>query len=246
MTKAMTLAPSLWEANFSRGFYQFYFERDWREAGPHFLKAVSINPNSSLAQVYYGLYLAIEGRAEDAVGQTKLAVKLDPLSPLIHSLSSCAYLLLGRFDDSERAGQQALELQPGYLLAGWFRGLALSGLGRDGEAIEELGHIVTVSRAPMFVGFLGLAYARAGRLDDATSLLRELEDRASRGEYVPAFTRLAIYVGQGDLSAIRRTLSSVVDEATAPFTLSATYGPFLQSFRSDPEVDRLLSELYGL
>jgi hypothetical protein len=35
-------------------------------------------------------------------------------------------------------------------------------------------------------------------------LLVELDDRASRGEYVPAFNRLGIHVGLGDATAVRR------------------------------------------
>jgi adenylate cyclase len=245
MTRAVALAPSLWEVNFSRGFYTFYFERAWREGGPHFQRAVAINPRSSLAQGYYGLFLATDRRAEDAVTHMTLSCQLDPLSPLIHGLASVALYFLGRFDAAERAAQQALGLQPDYLIGLWIRGLALSGLGRHEEAIEALERAVTLSRAPLFVGLLGLGYSRAGRLDDAARLLRELEDRGNRGEYVPAFTPLAIHVGLGDLPSIRRTLSVAVAEAGPPNWVKTTSGPFLETFRSDPEIDRLLLELYG-
>ena len=39
--QAMALAPDLAEANFSKAFYTFYFERQWRNAGPHFRRAAS-------------------------------------------------------------------------------------------------------------------------------------------------------------------------------------------------------------
>ena len=240
----MTLGPSLWEVNFSRGFYAFYFERVWREAGPYFEKAIAINPRSSLARAYYGIFLATEGRAEDAVSQTMLACQMDPLSPFIYGLTSLSLFTLTRFDSAERMAYQALELQPGYLLGLWSHALALCGLGRNEEAIGALERAVTMSRAPIFVGALGLACARAGRLDDATRLLHELEDRSSRGEYIPAFALLSIHVGQGDLAAIGRTLSKALEEATPPFSLRATSGPFLEAYRSDPEIQRLLFDLY--
>lgn len=245
MTQALTLAPSLWEVNFSRGFYAFYFERTWREAGPHFQKAIAINPRSSLAQAYYSLFLATEGRSEDAVTHATLACQLDPLSAFSHGAASVTLYVLGRFDAAERAAQQALELQFDHPLGLWVRGLALCCLGRNQEAIEVLDRAATLSRTPLFVGFLGLGYAHAGRLDDATRLLRELEERGSRGEYVPTLASLAIHTGQGDLPAIRRTLSKTLAEATPPILLRVSSGPFLEAFRSDPEIDRLLSELYG-
>ena len=191
------------------------------------------------------MFVATDGRAEDAVAQTTLACQMDPLSLLIHGLTSLVLYMLARFDGSERMAYHALELQPGHLLGLWAHGLALCGLGRNEEAIEALARAVTMSRAPVLVGLLGLACGRAGRLDDATRLLQELEDRSSRGEYVPTLSLLAICVGQGDLPAIRRTLSKVVAEAEPPLVVRATSGPFLETYRSDPEIDQLLFDLYG-
>jgi TolB-like protein/Tfp pilus assembly protein PilF len=245
VTQAMNLAPSLWEVNFSRGVYAFYFERAWREAEPYFQKAIALNPRSSLSRAWYGLFLATEGRAEDAMAQTTQACQMDPLSPLIHSLSSVVLYTLTRFDEAERVAHHALELQPGYLMGLGRHGLALCGLGRNAEAVEALERVVAASRAPISVGLLGLTCARAGRLDDTARLLQELEDRSSRGEYVPAFVLLAIYVGLGNAPAIRRTLSKALAEATPPMMVLATSGPYLEEYRSDPEIHRLLCDLYG-
>ncbi len=245
MTQAVKLAPSLGEVNFSRAFYAFYFERAWREAGPHFERAVAINPRSSLAQVYFALFLTAAGRMEEAVKHATLASQLDPLSPIVHCLESSTLLSMGRFAEAERLARKALELQPDYLFGRWVRGLALSGLGRNEEAIESLDRAATLSRAPIFVGLLGFGYGRAGRMEDANRLLRELEDRGSRGEYVPAFAPLTIYLGQGDVSAIRRTLANAIEETAPPLTLRVTCGQFLEEFRSDPEIDRLHVEMFG-
>jgi TolB-like protein/tRNA A-37 threonylcarbamoyl transferase component Bud32/Tfp pilus assembly protein PilF len=245
LTRALTLAPSLWEVTFSRAFYVVHFEHAWREAGPCFQKAIAINPRSSVAHVYYAVFLAVDERAEDAVRHAALACQLDPLSAFIHGMTSVTLYLLGRFDEGERAARQALELQPGYLLGLWFRALALCGLGRNKGAVDALEQVIAISRAPIYLGFLGLAYARAGRLDDANRLLRELEDRSSRGEYVPAFAPLSIYVGQGDLPEIRRTLSEGLQEATSALALRCVTIHFPEAVRTDPEISRLLAELYG-
>jgi len=245
VTRAIALAPSLWEVNFSRALYTFYFERAWRKAEPCFQKAIEINPRSSLAQVYYGAFLATQRRADDAVTHTTLACQLDPLSPFTLGLTSSALQALGRFDAAARAAQQALDLQPDYLFALWIRGLALSALGRHKEALELLERVTTLSRAPIFVGLLGLGLARAGRRDDAIRLLHELEDRGSRGEYVPAFTVLSIHTGLGDVPAMRDALTKVVSESTAPYGPLLTSVVFLEKYRDDAEIHRLLLEVYG-
>jgi hypothetical protein len=50
-------------------------------------------------------------------------------------------------------------------------------------------------------------------------------------------------VGLGDVPAIRRTLSAALAESTPPLSLLAT-GSRMEEFRSDPEIHRLLLELY--
>lgn len=245
ITHAIALAPSLWEVNFSRGFYTFYFERAWRDAGPHFEKAIAINPRSSLAHVYYGLFLTTAGQLEGAVKHTTVALQLDPLSPSVHAVGAATLMSMGRFEEAERVAQKALELQPDYLFGLWVRGLTLCVLGRSDKAIESLDRAATLSRAPIFLSLLGLGYGRAGCSEDTNRLLRELEDRGSRGEYVPAFAPLAICIGKGDVSAIRRTLAKAIEEASPPLTLLVTCGQFLEEFRSDPEIHRMHLELFG-
>jgi eukaryotic-like serine/threonine-protein kinase len=242
VTKASALAPELWEVNFSRGLYMFYFVSNWRESGPHFQRAIDINPRSSIAQAYFGIFLAMDRRPEEAIAHATLACELDPLSPFIHALAACAYQVIKRPEVAFRYARQSLKLQPDFLFGLWMQGLVLFTLLRYEEAIETLEKVLVISRAPIFMGLLGAAYARAGRADDAIRLLNELEDRGSRGEFVPASTILATHAGLGEIGAIRKTLTRTLAESTPPFT------PFLISldeFRSDPEINRMLVQLFG-
>ncbi|MFZ0337675.1 MAG: protein kinase [Terracidiphilus sp.] len=245
VTKAVELAPELWEVNFSRAIYAFYFVRNWREAGPHFQKAIEINPRSSLAQAYFGIFLALDHRPEEALAHVTLACQLDPLSPFIHGLSSLSFVNAGQFELALRLAQQSVELQADYLFGNWAKGLSLCLLDRNEEAVETLEKVIVASRAPIYIGLLGTAYGRAGRREDATRLLRELEDRGSRGEFIPAFSILSIFAGWGDILAIRQALASAQAESTPAFTLTATSALFLDKLRSDPEINRMLTEIFG-
>jgi len=245
VTKAVELAPELWEIHFSRAIYAFYFVRNWREAGPHFQKAIEINPRSSLAQSYYGIFLALDHRPEEALAHVTLAYQLDPLSPFIHGLSSLSFVNAGQFELALRLAQQSVELQADYLFGNWAKGLSLCLLDRNEEAVETLEKVIVASRAPLYIGLLGTAYGRAGRREDATRLLRELEDRGSRGEFIPAFSILSIFAGWGDIPAIRQALASAQAESTPAFSLTATSALFLDKLRSDPEINRMLTEIFG-
>jgi serine/threonine-protein kinase len=237
---AMAADPDLAESNFSKAFYTFYFERQWRAAGAHFDRAIELNPRLSLNQIYAALFASMERRVADVERLVARAVEIDPLSPFIHGLASTAYYTMGMHESAEASGRRALELQPDYLLGTWAHGLALCALGRHSEGVPALERAVTMSRAPFFLSVLGLGLALAGRSDDARRLLNELDERASRGEYVPPFSRLAIEVGMGDVPAIRRELKAALDEVTPPFSLRVTGGVFLDRFRDDPEIERLL------
>jgi tetratricopeptide (TPR) repeat protein len=242
VTQAMNLNASLWEVQFSRGLYTLFFEHNWREAEPYLVRAIEINPASSLAQVYYGVFLAMSGRREVALAKLTVASRLDPLSTFIHVFQSCSHFFLGDFEASERAAGHALNLQPGSLFPAWMRGLALCRLGRNAEAINLLEQVLEVSRAPIFLGFLGIAFGRAGRSEDAQRLLRELDDRASRGEYVIPIARIYIHIGLNDLPAIRRTFGEAVEDLTVLF-LCVAIQFFPDEVRNDPEIHRLLLQI---
>jgi serine/threonine protein kinase/tetratricopeptide (TPR) repeat protein len=244
VASAIRLGPDLAEANFSQAFYTFYFARRWREAAQSFARARALDPRSSLNHGYSALFATMERQMADARRFADCARELDPLSPFIHGLSSCAFYVMGDFDEAERSSRRALELQSDYLLGLWTHGLALCGLARFDEGLAALEHAIAVSRAPFFLGAYGLGLARAGQTDRALGVLKELEERASRGEYVPAHTRLNVHVGLGDLAAVRRELAQALDEVTPPFSLWVTNGVFLDACRSDPEVDRLLDAWY--
>jgi serine/threonine-protein kinase len=244
VTQAAALAPEHSEVNYALGFYAFYYSRNWRESGPHFRKATELNPRSSNAQGYYAVFLAMDRRAEEAHERTMMACQLDPLGPFTHGLTASTLYVLGRYEMAVRYARQALELQPDYLFGLWVLGTSQCLLSLHQEAIETLERVIAKSRAPIFMGLMGAAYARAGRPGDAQQLLDELEDRGVRGEFVPASSRLAIYAGLGDIPAMRRELAQALAEATPAFSLGITSG-FVDEFRTDPDINRMLVEIFG-
>ena len=148
-----------------------------------------------------------------------------------------------QFENAENYARKALNLQPNYLFGLWMLGLSHSSLGRYQEATETLEQVV--SRAPIYIGLLGMAYQLAGRTDDANRLSRELEERRGRGEFVPALSFLSIHAGTGDVAAVRRALAESIVEDCPIFTMSLTSFFIVKTMRHDPEIDRMLVALLG-
>ena len=244
VTRAMQLDPTLAEAHFSQGMFTYYFEPAWHQAEAHFKKAIAINPRWAMAHAYYGFHLASDYRFDEAVGHANVAREIDPLSPLVHVLAAGVLTLSRRFDAAEQAARRAHDLQPDHLIGFWIMGMALYGLGRIDKGISATERAVALSRAPLFVGMLGLGYGRAGRVDEAAQLVRELDDRRSRGEYVAPFAPLAIHVGLRDVGAVRSALEACLAEGTPVLSVELTCGIFLEEFRDDPAIDALLDRLH--
>jgi eukaryotic-like serine/threonine-protein kinase len=244
VARAMELDPSLAQVHFSRGAELFVFEHKWGEAESFLQKAVAIDPRMTDAHGYLGLVTACDGRFDETQGHVDRARALDPLSPFSHYLAAISLCVAGRFEGAEAAARRVLELQPDSLMGLWPLGVALCGVGKDVEAVAALERVVMLSRAPYYMGFLAVAYARAGRLVDAERMRIELEERADRGEYVTPVATLSVAIGLADRTRIARALEGCIADRVPVSTIKILCGHFLEPHRVDPQVDRLAERLY--
>ena len=81
--KALSLDSTLCEAWTTLGWIQSIFERNWNSAKIILEKAIRLNPNYPLAQLYYGNILLFNGSTEEGIKKIEKAANLDPLSILI-------------------------------------------------------------------------------------------------------------------------------------------------------------------
>jgi Tfp pilus assembly protein PilF len=56
--RALEIDEGLADAHLAMAHIYFYYERDWAKAEREFERAVELNPNSTDAHKYYGLFLA--------------------------------------------------------------------------------------------------------------------------------------------------------------------------------------------
>jgi len=133
------------------------------------------------------VFLGVAGRFEEALAENRRAQDLDPLSHIIVTIEGWIRAFEGRDDLAiERLGY-VLKLVPSYVPALLFLGLSLARSGRGEEGVAALEQAVETSdRLPRALAYLCHACGRAGRRDQATALVAELEER-SRAEYVPPY-----------------------------------------------------------
>jgi eukaryotic-like serine/threonine-protein kinase len=243
VTKAIALDPGLPETIFSMALYRFHFERQWRSARQHFVDALAASPRMAMFEAYFGLFLTTEYAYAEARKHLDRALDLDPHSSVVHFLAASSAALMGDFVGVERHSTRALELQPESLGAYWPLTVGLITAGRFDEANTIAERVVARSRAPIYLGVLGMLYGCSGRLAEARSLLQELDERQARGEYIVPVSRLSIHVGLKDVAGMRSSLAACVDGAVAPLSIAATTRVLLDGYRSDPEIARLLDRV---
>ena len=100
------------------------------------------------------------GRIEEALHQLRVAEKADPLSPEVHLRLAYVLTSAGRYDEAAGHCQKLPADDPNKSEC---LGRARLGQGRTGEAIQ----ILATAPNP---GYLGYAYGRAGRREEAEKL----------------------------------------------------------------------------
>src|SRR5262249_22348595 len=162
VARAMALGPELAEVHFAQALYSFYFDPHWRRAIDQMRQAVAIDPRFAGAHAYLGLCLACAGRVDEALAAGHAGCELEPLSPIVHYLQIAALNVVGRFADAETAARRVIELQPSSVVSIWPLAQSLLGLGRFDEAVDLAERLLAASRASIFMGLAGLAYAKVG------------------------------------------------------------------------------------
>ncbi len=162
------------------------------------LHAIELNPSDEGAHMSHAVFLAIvAGDCAKAEAEAKLALELDPLSLSVNTSTAWVYLFTEEYERARQQARTTLDLFPDALQAWYVLGWSELMLSQHDSAIQAFEKAAAISSDALSLGYLGHAYARAGRLEAATSLLDELLARLKR-EYVPAKSLICLYSGLGE------------------------------------------------
>jgi TolB-like protein/DNA-binding winged helix-turn-helix (wHTH) protein/Tfp pilus assembly protein PilF len=109
--RAIELDPQNGEAYTALGSVQTIYEWDWPAAEQNLTRGISLNPNDSIAEFKYAVYLDAVGRPQDAVTHMRRALQLDPLSFLINRRLGATLYLARQYDAAIVQLQRAAEME---------------------------------------------------------------------------------------------------------------------------------------
>jgi len=222
--KAIELDPLLAEAHDAMGM-AYARDAQWAESEKSFRRAIKLDPGRSESYEHFAAFLLWPlNRTGEALEQLRLGQTADPLSARIRSSEGQVLIAAGRYDEAIHTCQK---LPDGYESKIQCLGRALIGKGKMNEAIRIMSaeYNQGVPAGSQTRGYLGYAYGRAGRRQDAEKI-------AASTSWLNPFNYAFIFAGFGDKD---RTLEAL-DRAAAggPFRIGrALVGPELAFLRGD-------------
>jgi tetratricopeptide (TPR) repeat protein len=133
-----------------------------------------IGPNDAVAHTNLGNAYKNQGKIDDAIGEYKEALRLDPGLALAHNNLGSAYRDQGKIDDAIGEYKEALRIDPNLAEAHNNLGATYHGQGRLDNAIGEYKEALRIApNNAMAHNNLGLAYQDQGKLDAAIREYKE-------------------------------------------------------------------------
>ena len=195
--KALSLDETLAEAHTSLAWVKLNYYWDWAGAEREFQRALKLNPNYTTAHQWYGLFLVVRERFDEALRELQTAQQLDPLSLAIGSDLGKALFYARRYEESERQLRKLVELDQKYTPAHYHLRRVYLQQGRFREAIAEGQAVVALQpENPAMVSALAQAYALAGQRAEALKLLAQLQTMAQT-HYVQPSQIVMLYADLG-------------------------------------------------
>ena len=239
-SKGLQLDPSLAEAYASRGFIADD-EFKWAAAEDDFKQAVTLAPGYSTGHHWYAMFLAGQGRLDEAMKQITTARTLDPLSVGVNGQYGELLVLMRRYDEAIAHFQQTVAIDPAFGRNRIVLAEAYALKGNYDAALAELMQTEAAgNEQTTLLRELGYVYGRAGRQAEARKIIDELLLREEQHVDGAAGSLAVVYTGLGERDRALTWLERAWLEHDAIF-VRVKVDPRLDPLRGDPRFAKLLA-----
>jgi len=238
LDKALSLDPELPEAHTWKGFYLLYNDWDFAGAEAEYKKAITTGNPDALG--LYADLLNFVGRHEEALAMARKLNETDPFYPGSRLVLTLYYN--GMVDEALEEAQTRMKLLNNYLSLDLY-GFLLLNTGNYEEAISIFDRYMdrVGMRYPRMLGWMGAAYARAGKTEEARKIIEELTERRQHTKAGSlAFFTAVVYAALGDTDAALHWLKEAYNghEMEMPWLTSE---PQFRPLHNKPEFRELVA-----
>jgi eukaryotic-like serine/threonine-protein kinase len=242
--KAIELDPLLADPHATLGYSAGLFEWDLDTAQRELEEAMRLNPNYPWAPHWLGILMSGRGHVRRALELIDMSKELDPLSPIIGVGAGIPLHIARRYDDAVNCYRAVLETDPNLAPGHYYLGMSLEMRGDYDDAIRSMERAIEIAGpAPIFLGALAHAFARAGRASDAERVIDELRTM-SKQRYVSPYSFALAHTGLGQHAPALTAIEQSLEEHNA-WMCFLPVDPRWDVIRDDPQFVALV-ERYGL
>jgi serine/threonine protein kinase/tetratricopeptide (TPR) repeat protein len=236
--KSLELDEAGAEAHTSMAWAKFH-EWDWAGAEKEFKRAIELNTSYPNAHSWYGEYLMVQGRFDEALAEMNRASELNPLSPALNLALGYRFYYAHQYPEAIEQIQKTLAMEATFVPAHVYLGRAYEQRGTYPVAIAEMRKALDLSEGDTNeLAALGHAYAVAHQVAEAKKILDQLKERSQQTYVQPSLIAL-IHVGLADKNQAFDWMQKAYEDRSAGL-LYLKVDPAFDSVRSDPRFQDLL------
>ena len=186
---AVAFDDKLASAHYALGTAYAWYDWNWELAEKEFQRGLELDPDDALGRNWYGGYLSLRGRHDEAVDQHERARELDPFSLIINANLVRSLYWARRYDEAVQLAQKTLKMDPTFgITLFWLEG-SLRHQKRYREAVvlrlavstpEQAQHIERTFKSAGFDGVLredGESFKNSGDLIPAARCFAQTGDK---------------------------------------------------------------------
>jgi TolB-like protein/DNA-binding winged helix-turn-helix (wHTH) protein len=201
-TRAVRANPNLAESQLTAANISWWFDWDWRAAEAGTRRGIVLDPSNATAHLTLGHMLSQQGRHSEAASEVRRAQDLDPLSPLIHALSSQVAFQARDYPSAVDHARRTILVNSQFWIGYMQLGQAYERTGESDLALEALRDATRFSGGnSKAVSLRGYVLAKTGRIAEAREVLRTLE-AVARERYMPPYAIALVHAGLGEREAM--------------------------------------------
>jgi TolB-like protein/cytochrome c-type biogenesis protein CcmH/NrfG len=196
LAKAFKLDSTSTEVYAILGAIQMFFDWNFKNAEKTLEKSISLNPNNADAHLLYANLLILLGHPKEALEQSEMASKLDPMNNAMKSDYGISLYCAGRYNEAIKVFQEVLKIDLGNAVALDNLPLALHEVGRHSEELEAW----KVDYSTCFTGYANVfdqGYTKGG-LTGALNLQADSLVKKSKTKFIDPAEIAQIYACAGN------------------------------------------------
>lgn len=236
--KALQLDDRLAEAHTSLALITENYDLDWRTAEQEFRRAIELNPNYATAHHWYAELLMWLGRFDEALQESDLAKRLDPLSIIIATDRGAIFYYARQYHRTVEQLRWVLAIDPNVPRATVLSYAAYLQTGQSAQVRLSETDLPRCATDAVLCGWLAYAFAREGRRTEALQALNALE-HLGRSRHVDAAPLILAHIALGRTDDVFKDLNRAYAEHSNILT-SLKVDPLYDPLRSDPRFQALL------